>query len=49
MALKKPLNSFAGRRVVGHDSKKKQEEKRIAALQQWAKGKDGAELPKSKA
>lgn len=48
MALKKPLNPFAGRRVIGHDSQKKQEQKRIAQLQQWAKNVEGVELPKSK-
>ena len=49
MALKKPLNPFARRRQIGHNSQKKQEQKRIAQLQQWAKGVDGVELPKNKA
>ena len=39
MALKKPLNSFARARKVGHNSAKKQRQIAIAKLQQWAKGK----------
>ena len=37
MALKKPLNSFARARKVGHNSAKKQRQIAIAKLQQWAK------------
>lgn len=47
MALKKPLNSFARARKVGHNSAKKQRQTAIAKLQQWAKGKS-EELPVTK-
>ena len=47
MALKKPLNSFARARKVGHNSAKKQRQIAIAKLQQWAKGKS-EELPETK-
>ncbi|AFT82319.1 MULTISPECIES: hypothetical protein [Leuconostoc] len=47
MALKKPLNSFARARKVGHNSAKKQRQTAIAKLQQWAKGKS-EELPSTK-
>lgn len=47
MALKKPLNSFARARKVGHSSAKKQRQEAIAKLQQWAKGKF-EEIPSTK-
>lgn len=47
MALKKPYNSFARARKVGHNNAKKQRQAAIAQLQQWAKGKS-EELPTMK-
>ncbi|MDF7627533.1 hypothetical protein OZX65_01285 [Leuconostocaceae bacterium ESL0723] len=47
MALKKPLNSFARARKVGHDASKKKRQAAIAQLQQWAKGKT-KEIPDTK-
>ena len=47
MALKKPLNSFARARKVGHNSAKKQRQIAIAQLQHGAKGKSEA-LPETK-
>lgn len=47
MALKKPLNSFARARKVGHNAAKKKRQNAIAQLQQWAKGKV-EEIPNTK-
>lgn len=44
---KSPFNSFATARPVSHSQQKKNQLKRTAQLQQWAKGVEGVELPKA--
>jgi len=38
MAMKSPYNSWASRRPVGNDTKKKQRVAEVVNIQQWAKG-----------
>ncbi|MCV3296255.1 hypothetical protein NRF22_03895 [Oenococcus kitaharae] len=44
---KSPFNSFSTPRPVSHNQQKKNQLKRTAQLQQWAKGVEGVELPRA--